>query len=255
MRSCVLSVLLLAVSTVGVASASAPVPSNIELLGRVTEQAVEQALKGAPLDGRASVVIQAADRNKGNWFIEEYLIPALRRRGITVLAGQGVPPLPASADSAAGDSAAGGDAGSAPASLVGEPMPVTGSIAQASHSNGSANGAALPVLEYRILDLSLAYTGARRWMAVGAKSVDRDAAASLHARLLDGTTHEILWVGSGDARASDRIPGDLLREVGASSYPCDPPRLNSRGLGRFVEPVVVTAIVTGLVYLFYTNQN
>ena len=39
-----------------------------------------------------------------------------------------------------------------------------------------------------------------------------------------------------------------------NSYPFTQPALESRGLGAYVEPVLVLSIVLGLVYLFYTNQ-
>jgi hypothetical protein len=119
----------------------------------------------------------------------------------------------------------------------------------------AAVSSALPIFEYRILDLALHYSGGQRRMLVGSRHVDRDALAAVRARLLDGATREILWIGSGDARTDDRISGGQMRKVEASAYPCAAPVLTPAGLGKFVEPAVVTAIVAGLVYLFYTNQN
>lgn len=251
MRRSLVWLFLLGAVTAQAAENGAPVPTNLQLLGRATQQAVEEALEGVPLEGRPSIMIRGAEQNRGNWFIEEYLVEALQGRGVSVRAGGVAPPaVTAPADTS------GGAGGQAPA--IGQEVPVggaPGASAVPAALDGSRDATSIPVLEYRIVDLAMRYAGGGRRLVVGSRHVDREAMASLRARLLDGATHEILWVGSGDARESDRIRGASLRDVEASAYPCDPPKLDSRGLGRLVEPAVVTAIVAGLVYLFYTNQN
>jgi len=265
MRRPLVLVFLLAAACASAEAAekAAPPLSNMQLLGRATQSAVEEALEGAPLEGRPSVRIQAANSNRGNWFLEEYLVEALRSRGLSVISGGGpvaapsVPDTGADAASGAAQDPAGGD--TAQAADFGQPAEVTGpsqSIIEGTFPlAASQQASSVPTLEYRIVDLSMAYSGGGRKLVVGSRTIDRVMEASVHARLLDGTTREILWVGSGDAREMDRIPGSALRDVEAGGYPCDPPALGSGGLGRFVEPAVVTAIVAGLVYLFYTNQN
>jgi hypothetical protein len=225
----------------------APVAKDIEFLGTAAREAVESALADVPLDDGAFVILRPAGEHRGNWFIEESLIEALRSRGVSVRLGAAV--LPASGDSAA----AAGTAGGGPATPLG--------LAEASETTGADIGGAPSgptTLEFRVLEISLQYAGGERRFFVGSRRVDREAYALLRARLLRGSTMpEALWVGTGESRLKDRIRGEQMREVAGdpSNYPCPFPVLKPRGIGRLVEPVVVTAIVSGLVYLFYTNQN
>jgi hypothetical protein len=223
----------------------------MQLLGRAAKSAVEEALESAPLEGRPAVRIQAAEVNRGNWFVEEFFVEALRSRGLSVISGSEPAAAPSAPDTAAASSSAAGQdpaAGDTAQTVeLGQPTEVSGSNAGSFEGSfplaASQQAASVPTLEYRIVDISMMYSGGGRKLLVGSRNIDRVMEASVHARLLGGGTR------------ADRIPGSALRDVEASGYPCEPPSLDAGGLGRLVEPAVVTAIVAGLVYLFYTNQN
>jgi hypothetical protein len=266
MRGPLVLVFLLAAAagaTAAPAGDAALPPTNMQLLGRAAKSAVEEALESAPLEGRPAVRIQAAEVNRGNWFVEEFFVEALRSRGLSVISGSEPAAAPSAPDTAAASSSAAGQdpavGDTAQTVELGQPTEVSGSNAGSFEGSfplaASQQAASVPTLEYRIVDISMMYSGGGRKLLVGSRNIDRVMEASVHARLLGGGTREILWVGSGDARESDRIPGSALRDVEASGYPCEPPSLDAGGFGRLVEPAVVTAIVAGLVYLFYTNQN
>ena len=71
-------------------------------------------------------------------------------------------------------------------------------------------------------------------------------------RLLD-RDDDVIDVAHGDALSLDRIAKGRLAAYESTGI--TPEELSGPGAGRFIEPVVVGGIVTGLVYLFYTNQN
>ncbi len=110
-----------------------------------------------------------------------------------------------------------------------------------------------PVLEFRIVECDVRYVGAHRAYFLGPKRVERAATVDLNCRLMDGETREIRWVNAGGGIAVDEISKGRLPLYESDSFRPEP--LREPGALRYVEPVLVAGIVTGLVYLFYTNQD
>lgn len=112
------------------------------------------------------------------------------------------------------------------------------------------------VLEFEVMDLGLAYTRTWRHAWLGERRVERQARCRLFARLVDEGQASILWGEQAEAKAVDEIPLEKLGDVeekGSASYlqsTLPPQRWN-----KYVEPVVVTGIVVGLIVLFFANQN
>jgi hypothetical protein len=111
------------------------------------------------------------------------------------------------------------------------------------------------VLECRLLQCGVLYP--RSWKAhwFGGVRVERRAAVELSARLLANPAGDVLWLGRGKDARGDVIDGSALRRVEGTGYPFERPVVERRGFGRYVEPLLVGAIVAGLVSLFYTNQR
>jgi hypothetical protein len=100
----------------------------------------------------------------------------------------------------------------------------------------------------------LSYPRVYRSYLIGGKKVRREANLRVTARLLSNTG-DVLWVGESSAEASDRFShGDLTR-IQEGSYDFVKPEMPDSGWGKIVEPVLVSAIIVGMVYLFFSNQS
>lgn len=111
------------------------------------------------------------------------------------------------------------------------------------------------VFSYQIVSFSIKYPDIGRSYWIGAKEVTRSAEVGIFAKLLDSSTGEILWVGESQKRYEDRIAYSLLERVEDPAHDFTQPERNEIKWSRFVEPVVVTGIVVGLVFLFFSNQD
>ncbi len=111
------------------------------------------------------------------------------------------------------------------------------------------------VFSYQIISYSIKYPDIGRSYWVGAKEVERLAEVGIFAKLLDSATGEIVWVGESQKKYEDRIAYSLLERVEDPAHDFTMPVRDEIRWGRFVEPVIVTGIVVGLVYLFFSNQD
>ncbi len=111
------------------------------------------------------------------------------------------------------------------------------------------------VFSYQIISYSVKYPDIGRSYWVGAKEVERLAEVGIFAKLLDSSTGEIVWVGEAQKKYEDRIAYSLLERVEDPAHDFTMPVRDEIRWSRFVEPVVVTGIVVGLVYLFFSNQD
>ena len=110
-------------------------------------------------------------------------------------------------------------------------------------------------LTYQIIRFSLSSPEIGRQYVIGAKKVERAAEVGVFAQLADMASGDILWVGDTQKRYGDIIPYGYLDRVEDDALSFTAPARNEIRWGRLVEPVVVTGIVTGLVYLFFSNQE
>ena len=111
------------------------------------------------------------------------------------------------------------------------------------------------VFSYQIISYSIKYPDIGRSYWVGAKEVERLAEVGIFVKLLDSSTGEIVWVGEAQKRYEDRIAYSLLERVEDPANDFTMPVRDEIRWSRFVEPVIVTGIVVGLVYLFFSNQD
>ncbi|MBD3334354.1 MAG: hypothetical protein GF355_02460 [Candidatus Eisenbacteria bacterium] len=113
-----------------------------------------------------------------------------------------------------------------------------------------------PVIEYRVLNLGVVYPSSKRSLILmGSKSITRLATAHLLLRKIREPEGIIEDVRDAEDHAVDRFSSGLLPYVEGPDYPFQPPALEPTPWRRMVEPAAVVAIVSGLVYLFYENQN
>jgi hypothetical protein len=111
------------------------------------------------------------------------------------------------------------------------------------------------VLEFRVGELDVDYT--RRWRKslFGSSMVERSARAAIFFKLLDGADGKLLWTGSGRSQRRDVVPQKMLAELEDTPGRAGAERPRSGGIGRMIEPIVVSGIVVGLVVLFYSSRT
>ncbi len=110
-------------------------------------------------------------------------------------------------------------------------------------------------LRYRAIVFDLAYTDVYRAHLVGGRRVRRHAAVEVSAQLVDPTDGTVVWTGDARRSVDDVVPASELARVQAGAFAFARPEMPSSGWGRYAEPVIVSGIVVGLVYLFFSNQN
>lgn len=110
-------------------------------------------------------------------------------------------------------------------------------------------------LEFRILDLRIAYTGVDRSALWTRKEIERHGACVVACRLLDATAGSELATTQREVMMADRFPYDLRELVASPGYPFTAPELKERDWSKSAEPFVVTGMIAGLVYLFFSNQS
>lgn len=110
-------------------------------------------------------------------------------------------------------------------------------------------------LSYQIIKMSLEYPriGRRYWF--GRKEVERAAEIGIYAQLVDLESGDVVWVGEAKKEFKDVIRYSALDEVEDDEYEFTKPQRKELRWSKIVEPVVVTGIVVGLVYLFFSNQS
>ncbi len=110
-------------------------------------------------------------------------------------------------------------------------------------------------LEYRVLELRIAYTGVDRSAFLTSKEIERHGAIVVAAGLVNSETGELLVTTQQEVLMADRFDYDLQDLVASGSYPFTAPVLAEKDWSKSAEPIVVTGMLAGLVYLFFSNQS
>jgi hypothetical protein len=110
------------------------------------------------------------------------------------------------------------------------------------------------VLDYKVPIFRLTYPKVYRSHLIGGKKVKREANVRISAKLLSDTG-DVVWIGESSAEDSDQFPHGDLGRIQEGSYQFVQPEVPSSGWGKIVEPVFVSAIIVGMIYLFFSNQS
>jgi hypothetical protein len=109
-------------------------------------------------------------------------------------------------------------------------------------------------ISYRIVSGGVTYARVWREWYVGAKKVERRADADIHFQLSD-TSNAIIWADEITRQRREIIPGGRIEELGTPGQSFATPEVEEGGWDKILEPLVVAAIVGGLIYLFYTSRS
>jgi hypothetical protein len=111
------------------------------------------------------------------------------------------------------------------------------------------------ILEYETLEFSLAYEKIYRSFLVGGKRVKRRADLKVLAKLVDDEDAEVMWIGEKAAGHSDQFSFKNASRIESGTFQFTRPARPSAGWGKLVEPVFVSGIIVGMIYLFFSNQS
>jgi hypothetical protein len=261
-------------------------PTNLVLLRDATRASVAELFIGFSAPAGETLLVEPEGENPANWYVENQILAHLTEAGFQAYLRQASPrPQPEGAVSGKPGPT---DPGQANAASPAEPGPsaslsdVMQTAADTSGAGGAAEdaaddaagmenaaGAGSPpaantaadgphpdyVLRYRVLHFAISYPKNYRTSPLGSRKVQRRVSVSLVASLLQGARENVVWVGDGSSERLDTVPAGKLSLLEGTDFPFTQPVLETRGLGRLVEPALVSGIVLGLVYLFYTNQD
>lgn len=104
-------------------------------------------------------------------------------------------------------------------------------------------------LSFRILDMGIiARSGLR------GKYAERQSRITLILKLNDELSHTVLWQDEITRVSSDRIPKKNLDLLQHSDHKFAKTELEEQSWNKFVEPMVVSTVLGGLMYLFFSNR-
>jgi hypothetical protein len=192
--------------------------SNITMLGGLIRELSRDAFEKMRIPEGSEVHIRQVDSHDANWLVQSIFLEELTARGHVVKTGA---------------------------------MP-----------SGMAGGGAVPggnptpafEIGYRIVSCDVTYPRAWREWLVGARKVERRAAADIHFQLLD-TDGAVIWAGSEHRERRDIVPGSRVADLSTPGQAFTDPQMEAGGWDKVIEPVVVAGIVGGLIYLFYTSKS
>jgi len=111
------------------------------------------------------------------------------------------------------------------------------------------------VLEYETLEFNLAYEKVYRSYLIGGKRVMRRADLKVLAKLVGTEDAEVMWIGEKGAGHSDQFSFGNVGRIESGTFQFTKPARPSTGWGKLVEPVFVSGIIVGMIYLFFSNQS
>ena len=88
---------------------------------------------------------------------------------------------------------------------------------------------------------------ALRIVFIDADRLVAEITASCDDRMAETTQQEMML--------GDSFPYDMHYLLSSQNYPFTSPELKERDWSKSVEPFVVTAMISGLIYLFFSNQS
>ena len=104
-----------------------------------------------------------------------------------------------------------------------------------------------PTLSFRIVELGIVgYSGVLR------SSVERRCRVSLSLQLEAGG--ELVWTGEASRVLTDRVEKRRIKALQSATYSFAKTEVDEQSWGKYVEPMIVSSVLGGLVYLFFSNR-
>jgi hypothetical protein len=189
--------------------------TNLQLIGMVANTAFERALASAPLDSSGHLTLAPISSERLNYIVERAVMRALSRRHIAMTVRRA-------------------------------PLAEDSTLVEMLGESG-------PALEYRLQSARVTYLRLVGWLP-GRVKIERQALVEGSLALRDPKTLRVLWTNDASYNLLDRFPRDQLALVEDATNPELKASIPQRNVDKLVEPVIVLAIITGLVLLFFQNR-
>lgn len=240
----VTTMVAMTVSAARVYADDKPAPGNLELLARMTTEITEELYgKFGPETGGRAVRLQPFGSGEDYVFVGNVLTDVLTRHEVKTIA-------------AAAPGAAAATVSTPPSSTPTGTSTAPSTVAAPESTTVAGGGAPGDlVLTFQNVAFAIAYTDVYRSHLVGGKRVKRRADIRVHVTLTDAASGEVLWVGEASRESADEFDFDDAARVEQGVYQFARPVLPGGGWGKYAEPVFVTGIIVGLIYLFFSNQS
>jgi len=190
-------------------------PTNLQLVSLVANTAFDRGLAGAPVDSGAHVLLAPAESHPLNFIVEHSILLHLARRGVSATVRRSI-------------------------------IPDDSLVAVAGNPGD-------PVLEYQVGSARVTYLRLVGWLP-GRVKIERQALIEGALTLRDPRSSRVLWTGQAGYNLLDAFPKGqlaLVEDPRYSDLKSPPP---TRNVDKLVEPIIVIAVVVGLVALFFQNR-
>jgi hypothetical protein len=192
-------------------------PTNLQLVSLVANSAIVQAMKSVPLDSGAHVTVAPAESHPLNFVVEHAMLRELSRRGVSATVRRSIVP---------DDS--------------------LGALAAIDRD---------PLLEYQLASARITYLRLEGGYVLPSRAkVERQALVEGGLTMRDPATARVLWTSDASANLVDRVPASQIKLIEDERFSDLKGQVPERNLGRYVEPLVVIAVVAGLIVLFFQNR-
>jgi hypothetical protein len=181
----------------------------------VARRAMDQALASAPLDSGAHVLVAPSESHPLNFMVEHAVLLHLARRGVTATVRRSI-------------------------------IPDDSLVAIAGNPGD-------PVLEYSLASARVTYLRLVGWLP-GRVRIERQGLVQGTLTLRDPLNSRVLWTGEASGNLVDRFPKGQLPLVEDQRYADLKSPAPVRNVDKVFEPIVVVAVVVGLVALFFQNR-
>jgi len=189
--------------------------TNLQITEMVADSAVAASLASAPLESGMRVVLAPAIDHPLNFVIEESLLDKLSARGVQVTVRH-------------------------------TPVPDDSLSAQFSQAGD-------PVLEYTLASAKISYIRLVGYLP-GRVKIERQAFVQGSLSVREPSSGRVMWKNKMVLNFVDRFPRSKVSMVEDPRLPDLKDTPPDRNVDKLVEPVLVVAIVGGLVALFFQNR-
>lgn len=190
-------------------------PSNLQVVTLVANAAFDKALDTAPFKRGDTLLVAPAEGHPLNFVVEHAILRHLGKEGVVT-------------------------------DLRRTPVPDDSVIVASGVSED-------PVLEYQLASARVTYLRLRGWLP-GRVKIERQALVEGGVTLRDPVTKRVLWVGDAKYSLLDAFPSGQVSLVEDARYTDLKSELPHRNVDKIFEPVIVVAVVAGLVALFFQNR-
>jgi hypothetical protein len=110
------------------------------------------------------------------------------------------------------------------------------------------------ILKYHLTELKITYPKAERRGFLGKRIITREGKVNVFFYLVNATNNEIVWQTGVEYKKLDKIDIDALKSAENKNFSFLCTDLPSSATRKYIEPALVTAVVGGLVYIFFANR-